>query len=948
MSRLVLLVTITPNMSKTYATLDVNSAPSLLELQQGGLVCTFNTNSTNSDRNVRTAQILSGSRWTWEAAAYGNEALGATNIAFGIVDPSVANTVRVGNAASTVAYTPGDGGIWYAGSKIATVATADKEQMIQFALDLVSGTPTWQVILNGLSVYTVNLVAGTTWCPAMSIGGTTAYGLFGYMNFGKRSLDADPPTNFKPGVYTNSSNGPTLFLASESHRNPPSGTPANQLFDKRILDPKSLYIESGITFWTDGTSGSTWGAADLDLNNEDDKYSYLLRDQPRNALIVYEIVDLDDPTLTPVVVGTTRVDKITEPKYGVIRIKQRSALSIYDDPLQRKMIQPWADSGSANRPWPIALGAVRNAEPVLINQVNRIYMIHDGQLTNIGAERDKGDLLDPSATPPDYTPTADLRGTIPNVQPVGKYTLDVSSTGSSHLTPVSPTDLLSSQGLMASAATVFGIDHYTGLVGGSGYSSTFAITYSGGSPTLAATATAHATAGSVIAIVQTLRGQYATAPTVSFAAGGGTGASATAVLAAALPSGWRDMSTFGQFAAVTPTWTSSGGGSMQVTFTNWQGQAFIMAAQCRARIDVATTAGNRYRVQLDLTSLTLTSHMSSGLSIFVDIVDAGGVTHSAAVFGSATVGHYTADFTAGVNGVSMDVVVAAAVNGGTVAAGPTALYDNVTLVQLPTPPPITEDLAGISLADYIDGILVYRFGAQTTDWVRADAEAIDLIKPYPFGVYITEAITCMAAARAPIDSLGGAFSPDELGRLRVSVLQDPAGMTPVVYLNYTNMEDAPLGDGDEAQGLTLNAGGRYNWSTFSDSDFVDDFDPVTGIDAATRTMFKRQCQFIIKSSANMPDFYTFANDAKELETLLDIQSDAQAQHDSICVLYQAARNNYAISFDFAWPPDFGVLRPGLAVNVKAPRGIFTTGVNLLMKTVRLYPFACRYEINAWG
>lgn len=103
------------------------------------------------------------------------------------------------------------------------------------------------------------------------------------------------------------------------------------------------------------------------MANEDGSLSHLLLDQPRNALVVWEIVDLDNLSSAPVRVGTTRIDRVTEPKRGVIRIKQQSPLSIYDDPLPRKTIPPWADAGVANQIWPMALGAVRNAEPILID-----------------------------------------------------------------------------------------------------------------------------------------------------------------------------------------------------------------------------------------------------------------------------------------------------------------------------------------------------------------------------------------------------------------------------------------------------------------------------------------------------------------------------------------------------------------------------------------------------
>ena len=859
-------------MSRRYAVLDASTVPAQLELQQGGLVVTYNTDGTTSDRNARATQPLSGSRWTWECAAWGTEALTATNVAFGLVTSSVVNNVRVGNVAGSVAFTPGDGGVWVDGTKVATVAAVGKQTYIQFALDLVAATPTLQIRVNNLTLYTIGLTAGQTWYPAASIGGATAYGLNALVNFGKRALEYLAPTNYKPGVFINSQSSGSLFFASQAHRNPPTGSPPNQLYAGCILEADKVYIESGFEFWTDGESGTSWGAADVDLDNDSGKLSYLVPEQPRNALVIWEMVDLDRPNDPPTRVGTTRVDRVTEPKRGVIRIKQRSPLAIYDDPWRRKTIPPWADAGSANQPWPIGLGAVRNAEPVLLdpNGGRPIYAIHDAALTMIGIERDRGDPYNPAADPPDYTPTNDLRGTILERQPLGPFVVDVSSTGSSNLTPTNPNDFLGGVGAMTTA--------------------------NGG-----------------------------------------------------MPASWTSRAPAGSFCTVTQAWTGDGGGRLRVTMSAWQGQAFNMANASNASTPVSIVAGNRYRVALDVARFTKTTALTRAI-LSIKLVDSGGAyrTLPGAQWGSFDVGRYTADFTAPIDAVALDVSAYIEVLPNTVSDTFIVDFDNVTMFQLPSAPGSNVALQGISLANYIQEILENRFGAKSTDWVRADAEAIDALKPYPFGVYIRDAVTTMAAIRAPFDSLCLAATPDEYGRLRIAQLQDPETMTPVWTITFARAADAPLGDPDEAKGLTLSAGGRYNWKVHGDSDFVDDFNPATGIDAATRAKFKRQCQFLVKSSASMPDIYSFAEGAKELWTLLDIAAHVQAQHDSVCGLFTAPRIDYPVTFTYAWPGP-AILRPGLAMRVVCDWGVFTAGKNLYIKQIRHFPLALKYEISvAWG
>jgi hypothetical protein len=279
-----------------------------------------------------------------------------------------------------------------------------------------------------------------------------------------------------------------------------------------------------------------------------------------------------------------------------------------------------------------------------------------------------------------------------------------------------------------------------------------------------------------------------------------------------------------------------------------------------------------------------------------------------------------------------------------------AEFDDFKLVELAAPldtNPADMPLDGITLADYCEEILEHRAGATAADWVRTDAQAIDTENPYPFGIFISDQITTMAALRAPLDSFCAAITNDEYGKLRIVALHDPATLTPAVTLTYNHLDDAPLGDGDDARGLTLTAGGRYTWSTFSDADFVDDFSPATGIDAATRTRFKRQCQFLVKSHVALPDLYAFADNATEINTVLDIQADVQAQHDSVCALYTQPRVNYTLAFSYAFPQT-ALLRPGMAARVIVPRGDFAGGKNLLIKRVRHYPLACRYELTGWG
>lgn len=78
-----------------------------------------------------------------------------------------------------------------------------------------------------------------------------------------------------------------------------------------------------------------------------------------------------------------------------------------------------------------------------------------------------------------------------------------------------------------------GVASATVSVGGTGYTTAPAVSFTGGAPIRPAQATATINAGAVTGITFQDRGLYLTAPTIAFTGGGGTGAAATAVLEAA-------------------------------------------------------------------------------------------------------------------------------------------------------------------------------------------------------------------------------------------------------------------------------------------------------------------------------------------------------------------------------------------------------------------------------
>jgi len=887
MSHYAAIINIEPAMSKRFAIVDDGaSLGAHLEVQQGGLVVTYDTNGTDIHRNARCTQAVSDSRWNYECAFYGTEALSGSNAVVGLILNSAGNNFCPGDVANSFAYYPGTGECRAGGSLLATVATMAKQRPIRCALDLVANT--WAVYAGTLLLYSFALPAGQTWVPAVAIGGTTAYGLSAYFNFGRRKLFNEPLTNFKPGIFVSNTIGASLWLSDIDLRLPSMATPPNQLYEARIKDPEKFSIHQGIQFWPDGKTSRSFSASDIPLDNQDGALDFLLAAQPRGAKITHMVLDLETPGALPIIVATTLVDKIQQPDAGTLTIKQRDVLSRWDVPLQRQMFPPWVDPGAANRPMPITLGVCRNVVPTLVDQNagSPIYAFHDAALTALGIQRDMGDPLDPTADPPDYTPSGDGRGIIFRTNPTGRPSGDISSSGSSTITPITGTDLLGGVGAMTTAS-------------------------------------------------------------------GGAGS---------MPTGWTHVARPpGHLATITSQWTNAGGGRLQVTLDTWQGLAFNMADYSIDRAACALVAGDRYRIELNVSSFTTTLSKLAGSILRIAAVDSGGVAHliPSAIWGSFAVGHYTAEFTAAVNAVSIEINIYIEVIGGTVTAPFVTQIDDVTVVQLPSAT-VVSDLQGINFADYQYEMIEVRGGGTSADWSRADAEAIDAAKPYLFGVHISDVVTVTAGMSAPCDTFGAAMTSDAQGVVRW-VLQVKPSTVPdgqIIYqFNRTNMAGLPLGDGDDAPGLTTKAGAKHNWPPLpTDSDFVDDFDPTTGIDAETRTRFKRVSQYQVDATSVPAHVYEFAIDAGELPMLTDNVADTQAQHDSMLDQYEDAINNYRWEGYFD-PLNSPLWMCGAVVRVTwerksdkdRPSATFEPGKNLLIKEFDLYPFAGKIEIiKAWG
>lgn len=1008
-------------MSRTYARLDQATLGPQLLLEQGGLLVTFDTDGASLNRNARSNQGVDIGLHYWEVIVGGDLPLSG-NVSAGIVDEAVATNTQVGDVTDSFGYQAGDGLMLAEGSTDATVAEASAQDVIGFALDVDAVTPTLSVYLNRLLLHTFSLPTGKTWHPAVSIGGETALELSVFVNLGRREFENSPPEDYRPGIFIEDA-GISLRIAPEGqdYLTRPDDEPPNTRYEGRIINPRSFVFKTGARPWTHAARGQTASFSDLDLDNRDGRYDTLLADPPRGSRVVLrrivagELLATADSTLVAI------LDDVTAPSRTVIRLHLRSILTGYKVPLRRQIYTPFVADGAANRVKPISLGACRNVAGILVDPIARRYEVHDAPLTQIAMVRDKGDPLDPQAVPPDYVPTADLRGIQVETEPVGKLTLDVSSQGASALTPPSLDDALDGYGDMATDTggmpTRWIVRNSTAHMsisrvatdGGrlelraSGIPSSqtegWTVQYEDQStsrnfipirkdvryrltlsipatrwPTLAATldylfASLAGPSLTGVDVTRQLLWSVSSVPSVgTFTAAFQADRDGTFELfgqltydtARSSETGWialpwwitlDDITVeaittvpqdiiegYGQMLAGLDRWVDDGSSDTgsytqvdQVTGSYTMGTMRLSVDAgtgefMRVRYDDGTAndaliTGNIYRVAL------LSPGTTSNSTLRIICKD-GSVDTVLAEFTGA--GTFEETFT--VTGGDGKLILEMDTDDSDAGDFYIAYLRILDITAQEAEGVQTDDLAGITLADYFEEILVNRHGLDASSYNVADLEAIDAATGYVFGVHIPDAINVDDALWMPLDSFGGCLSDGGDGEIRTARLINPedASDDDIEFeFTRTNMLGAPEPQSAVAQGLTTNFGCRRNWTVFTLTDFVDDFDPVTGIDAATRERFKRLSQYLVSASTDLHPMYRDAQDAGELHTLLDQVVHAQSEADRIAAIFAICRRLYVLKAKTfgAAPP---ALRFGSIVKCTYPRYGFDEGKKLIV------------------
>lgn len=226
-----------------------------------------------------------------------------------------------------------------------------------------------------------------------------------------------------------------LTITDEAIVTARTDTPASQVYKARVVNAEQFSIKRRPSVWPWGDTSIQLAAfGQLQLDNYDGFYGFLVGADLRDTLVTIKLPQaMAFGTATLIedapVICTCILDNVTCDNEDVITLTFKDMLSLLDKPLPVRINPPFVDSGAANRMVPLSFGACRNVAPLLIDEANRLYQLHDSQITNVGAVRDMAAILDPNATPPQYTPALSASGIQLQVLPEGKLTVDCSSVG---------------------------------------------------------------------------------------------------------------------------------------------------------------------------------------------------------------------------------------------------------------------------------------------------------------------------------------------------------------------------------------------------------------------------------------------------------------------------------------------------------------------------------------
>lgn len=230
----------------------------------------------------------------------------------------------------------------------------------------------------------------------------------------------------------------------------------------------------------------------------------------------------------------------------------------------------------------------------------------------------------------------------------------------------------------------------------------------------------------------------------------------------------------------------------------------------------------------------------------------------------------------------------------------------MSLTEVSTAPITSANLVPITLHDFLFEVLIRRGGFAESEVDLVAAAAIDTDTQYlGVGWYTADQVSVRQALEDVLPSYGVCLAQDRNGVFVPIRIVAPEGQAPDGSIGFADlMSDLRIGL-YEARGLTNRFGLQRNESVLDPSDFVDDYDPVTGVDLPTRIKLGRQYREIVSTGGAFASAYSFAYSADALGTRFFRIADAQAELDRIRAIFATERRIYEVDVPLDTPYDLG-------------------------------------------
>jgi hypothetical protein len=709
-----------------------------------------------------------------------------------------------------------------------------------------------------------------------------------------------------------------LSIVDEGFMTVGTDTPANTQFRPRILNAESFSIKRSPAVWPQQSSGIQGAAfGQLQIDNYDGAFDFLISADLRDATVVLKLT-----TATPLgsatqfsssfLFCTGVIDAVSCDNEDIITLTLKDTIARLDRTLPCRYNAPFVDANAANNMIPIALGAIRNGAPQLIDSPTITYRLADSQVANIIEVCDKAAPLDPHAAPPQYTPTLSGTGLKLQAMPVGKLTWSGNSVGQQSIIP-GISDILAGAGAFPNpwgGVMVGGASTTVGSVSNSGPGVTWIVAVDDAGPFAV---------GMFVRITDGVNSIVGPISSINYIT--------------------QELDLTQSQCVTTGTPTSIGGGS-PVTQTDtptsftWSNGAGSVIAQVLnppnayvgtyigARLFstiVFNPAGGKFGDQLYTTTAILQPGVTYRLTFSYNAVASCPPYFSGGMQGGLMVAtglstaaqdyitgissplttpafqaqNYTLEFTvpAGAARKLYFLAVPSSGNAANTAQGTVSVVIfNVLLEQLGQFGP-AGPLSGITMTDYFTEILINRAGEATTVFNHNDTDLLairDIDTPdgaagtlIPFGQVFTTPPSILDALHMGLDNFCGTIFTDAAGTIRSRRLTDPSdpvGRVVVADFDTSNVVRPIAVRSDPAQYLTTLFGARRNWSVFSASDFVTD-QAIVSQDEKARYM--RTSQYVLRSTKIPAGEYNFAIAAPQFDTTIDIANDCQIEADRV-------------------------------------------------------------------